>query len=30
MTDAYRIHLNQEKLVKYEAKGLTVEILEGL
>ncbi|OCX04579.1 type I-C CRISPR-associated protein Cas7/Csd2 [Streptococcus dysgalactiae] len=28
--DAYQIHLNQEKLAKYEAKGLTVEILEGL
>ncbi|TNY43386.1 type I-C CRISPR-associated protein Cas7/Csd2, partial [Streptococcus pyogenes] len=28
--DAYQIHLNQEKLAKYEAKGLTLEILEGL
>ncbi|HGI2951766.1 TPA: type I-C CRISPR-associated protein Cas7/Csd2 [Streptococcus agalactiae] len=28
--DAYQIHLNQEKLAKYEAKGLTVKILEGL
>ena len=26
----YRIHLNQEKLAEYEAKGLKVDILEGL
>ena len=26
----YAIHLNQEKLAEYEAKGLTVDILEGL
>ena len=28
--DDYRIHLNQEKLAEYEAKGLKVDILEGL
>ena len=28
--DDYRIHLNQEKLAEYEAKGLQVEIIEGL
>ena len=28
--DDYRIHLNQKKLAEYEAKGLKVDILEGL
>lgn len=28
--DDYSIHLNQEKLAEYEAKGLKVDILEGL
>ncbi|MCB5001620.1 type I-C CRISPR-associated protein Cas7/Csd2 [Streptococcus mutans] len=28
--DDYSIHLNQEKLAEYEAKGLQVEIIEGL
>ena len=28
--DDYRIHLNQEKLAEYEAKGLKVDIIEGL
>lgn len=28
--DDYSIHLNQEKLAEYEAKGLKVDIIEGL
>lgn len=28
--EEYGVHLNQEKLVEYESKGLKVEILEGL